>query len=634
MVFPVVFALFSAFLVVGGLAYLSNAFATVGSGWLASGLKLLHASLSLAAAVVLVRAVPRVLQLPTREELEQRVSRQTADMFAANQQLRAEARQREQAEAEVRRLNTELEARLTEMQLLFNVLPVGVAIATDATCRTLRSNRAFADLFGLPAPDTSLTGAGFAAPDAFRVARDGRELRPDELPMLRAVLENRAVRDFEQTIARADGGTLDLIAHAVPIRDNGGRPCGCVATFQDMSSQKQGERKRLEFERKLLQSQKLESIGVLAGGIAHDFNNLLTGILGHANFARGELSRGSNQIDPLLAQVEVSAQRAAELCRQLLAYAGKGRFVVRLTDLNVAVKQTVPLLNLSITKKTTLDLQLSEALPPFRADPTQINQVLMNLVTNASEAIGVAPGTITVRTDRVNLTAMDMLTLGAGSEMAPGGYVCLEVRDSGCGITPEAISHIFEPFFTTKFVGRGLGLAAVLGIVQGHRGGIRVSSQVGAGSSFELFFPIASGNTRDSHPSSTSAPANRGTVLVVDDDDAIRSFVDRVLVSAGYSVVCAVDGEEALIKLRGDPVQFDAVLLDLTMPKLDGEDTLMALRMLAPNLPVVLTSGYSEQTIAQRFVGRGLADFLPKPFLTDALLSSIATAISRVHANN
>jgi two-component system, cell cycle sensor histidine kinase and response regulator CckA len=458
---------------------------------------------------------------------------------------------------------------------------------------------------------------------------DGQELAACDFPMQRAVAQNAPVRDFEQTITRPDGVTLDIITNAVPIRDADGKPCGCVATFQDFSAHKQAERKRLDFERRLLQSQKLESIGVLAGGIAHDFNNLLTGVLGHANFARGELARGSTNIDHLLAQVETSAQRAADLCRQLLAYAGKGRVVVRLIDLNVAVEQTVPLLKLAISKKVTLDLQLGAGLPPLRGDPSQINQVLLNLVTNASEAIGAASGTVTIRTERVSVTPMDMLTLTASPEMEPGSFICIEVRDTGCGIGPETIAHIFEPFFTTKFVGRGLGLAAVIGIVQGHGGGIRVSSQVGVGTTFELFFPIVAQTTRATTSPFPGAAPSRGTVLVVDDDATVRELAMAVLNGAGYAVVTAVDGEDAVAKLRRDNMQFDAVLLDLTMPKLDGEDTLMALRMISPNLPVVLTSGYGEQAVVQRFVGRGIADFLPKPFVSEALLKVIDTAIER-----
>lgn len=596
------------------------------------------------ALVALFRALPRVLQLPSREELrrvqatlEERVNARTADLTAVNEQLRQEAEQRREAEAEVLRLNTELQTHVTELQSLFKGLPVGVAIANDATCRNLRSNEAFAEMMGLPAHhNTSLSAPPFETPSQVRFLHDGRELAPHEQPMQRAIAQNAPVRDFEAKLVRPDEVTIDVLVNAVPIRDGSGHSRGCVATFQDISGHKQAERKRLDFERRLLQSQKLESIGVLAGGIAHDFNNLLTGVLGHANFARSELARGSTNVDHLLAQVETSAQRAADLCRQLLAYAGKGRIVVRLIDLNVAIQQTIPLLNLSVSKKVTLDLQLGASLPPLRGDPSQINQVLLNLVTNASEAIGNEPGTVTVRTDRVNVTPMDMLTLTASPEMEPGTFVCLEVRDTGCGIAPETISHIFEPFFTTKFVGRGLGLAAVIGIVHGHKGGIRVSSQVGVGTTFELFLPVVAMPPRSPTPLST-APGQmqaRGTVLVVDDDETVREFAATILSSVGYQVISAGDGEEALTKLRRDPMVFDAVLLDLTMPKLDGEDTLMALRMIAPNLPVVLTSGYGEQAVVQRFVGRGLADFLPKPFLTEALVHTINTAIERARVGS
>ena len=636
MVFPAIFLLFGSFLAAGGMVHAISAATPDSLIWLVGGIKLLAAAVSLFTAALFVRALPSVLKLPTRAELEAQLRAHVAELSATNERLRREAAQREQAEAEVRRLNAELHERLAEIQSLFNLLPVGVAIATDASCQHLRANRAFVDMLGVPRDWTaSLSAAPFAAPANLRTRHDGRDLRTEELPMQRAIAENAAVRDFEETIVRPDDVTLELLVNAVPIPGLDGRPRGCVATFQDIGAHQQAARNRLDFERKLLQSQKLESIGLLAGGIAHDFNNLLTGVLGHANFARGQLARGVTDVDGVLAQVEVSAQRAAELCRQLLAYAGKGRFVVRLIDLNVTVQQAVPLLNLSMSKKVTLDLQLGSGLPPFRGDPTQISQVLINLAANASEAIGANPGTITIRTGRGNLSPMDMLTLSASHELEPGPCVWLEVRDTGCGIPPEALAHIFEPFFTTKFVGRGLGLSAVLGIVHGHRGGIRVSSQMGVGTTFELFFPVMAAPARGTSPGfAPQAAPGHGTVLLVDDDETIRSFAGAALAAAGYAVVTATDGEDALLKLRRDPLHFDAVLLDLTMPKLDGEDTLMALRMLAPNLPVVLTSGHAEETVAQRFVGRGVADFLPKPFVGEMLVTSINAAIARSRARN
>jgi PAS domain S-box-containing protein len=630
----------AAFLLSSALAHATEVVSMWKPEYVVSAIaKAATAAMGIATAIMFVRAVPSAVQWSPRAAVqrdnatvEERVNARTAELTAAMEQLRRDAAQRDDAEAEIRRVNEALQARVAELQSVFKALPVGVAIATDASCQTIRANEAFGELMGLPQRSASLSAAPFGPPANLRVMHDGRELAVSDFPMPRALAQNTVIRDFEQSITRPDGVTLDVITNAVPMRDANGQPCGCVATFQDISSHKQAERKRLDFERRLLQSQKLESIGVLAGGIAHDFNNLLTGVLGHANFARGELSRGSTNIDHLLAQVETSAQRAADLCRQLLAYAGKGRIVVRLIDLNVALEQTVPLLKLAISKKVSLDLQLGAGLPPLRGDPSQINQVLLNLVTNASEAIGTAAGTVTIRTDRVNVTPMDMLTITASPEMEPGTFICIEVRDTGCGIGAETIGHIFEPFFTTKFVGRGLGLSAVIGIVHGHRGGIRVSSQVGVGTVFELFFPVVTPSTRGTTSPFPSAASNRGTILVVDDDPTIREFAGAVLSGAGYTVVTAVDGEEALAKLRRDTMQFDAVLLDLSMPKLDGEDTLMALRMISPHLPVVLTSGYGEQAIVQRFVGRGLADFLPKPFVSEALLGVINTAVERARA--
>ena len=255
----------------------------------------------------------------------------------------------------------------------------------------------------------------------------------------------------------------------------------------------------------------------------------------------------------------------------------------------------------------------------------------MNLVINASEAICEKVGTVTVHTRRVTLAALDVVTLIAGTEIEPGNYVCLTVSDTGCGITAEAMPHIFEPFYTTKFVGRGLGLAAVLGIVQGHRGGVQCTSAEGQGTTFELYFPVSS--PPPAAPAGVAAPPlaamrpARGTVLVVDDEEAVRRLAISALTAAGFSVVTADDGTEALAHLRRGATRYDAVLLDLVMPKLDGEDTFVALHMLAPKLPVILTSGVHEQAAVTRFVARGLADFLPKPFTAEMLVTLVTAAI-------
>jgi signal transduction histidine kinase/CheY-like chemotaxis protein len=638
---PRIFLLFAGFIFACGLTHAMDVWNIWQPHYRTTGLlKALTAAMSIASALALVRVVPFMLTLPSRKqladlngELDERVRLRTADLTAANARLHREIASREAAENEVRRLNLELERRLAEFQTLFNVLPVGVGIATDAGCREIRFNPAYAEMHGLPhEPRSSFASPPTVVPRIFRALQDGRELAPAEMPMPRAVATNAPVRDFEKTIVRHDGTSVELLAHAVPIRDAAGRPRGCVATFQDITTRKRAEHQRLNFERKLLQTQKFESIGMLAGGIAHDFNNLLTGVLGHASLARSQLAHGPADVDPLLAQVEISAQRAADLCRQLLAYAGQGRFVVRALDLNLSISQAISLLKLSVGKQIALDLQLGDALPPFRGDATQLHQVLMNLVINASEAIGDQPGTITVRTQRATLTAMDLFTLTSGAEIEPGAFVCLEISDTGCGIPPEAMPHLFAPFFTTKFVGRGLGLAAVLGIMQGHRGGVRVDSRVGSGTTFALFFPVSAPPpalfASTTPPALAAAGPTRGTILVVDDEEPVRLAATTALHDAGFTAITAADGEEALAHVRQNPAHFDAVLLDLSMPKLDGEDTLMALRMIAPTLPVIIMSGSNDHNRADHFVERGLADFLPKPFTSAKLIALLGAVIA------
>jgi signal transduction histidine kinase/CheY-like chemotaxis protein len=642
--YPAIILMFAAFIIACGSTHVMDVITIWKPAyWLSGAVKAITAVISLVSAVALVRVVPLALELPSRKELRQlneqleaRVRQRTADLTAVNEKLIHEAAVRAKAESEVRRLNVEAQRSVAELQTLFNLMPVGVGIATDAACTEIRFNPAYAEMHGLIHGDNgSFSATPTTRPHPFRLLQDGRELAPADQPMQRAVATNSIVRDFEKTILRHDGSTIEVLATAVPIRDETGQPTGCVATFQDITTHKHTERQRLDFERKLQQSQKLESIGVLAGGIAHDFNNLLTGVLGHANLARAQLARGVTDVDSSLAQVEIAAQRAADLCRQLLAYAGKGRFVIKPLDLNLAITQALPLVKLSISKKITLDLELGEGLPPFRGDATQINQILMNVAINASEAIGDRVGTITLRTKRTQLAPLDLLTLTSGADMEPGAYVSLELSDTGCGIPPEAINHLFEPFFTTKFVGRGLGLAAVLGIMQGHRGGVRVESEVGSGSVFTLFFPIqnqSAPNAAGPAPAlfAPSLPV-RGTVLVVDDEEAVRVLARSALHDAGFTVILATNGEEALTQVRRNPTQFDAVLLDLTMPKLDGEDTLVALRMIAPSLPVILTSGFNEQALARRFVGRGLADFLPKPFGASKLVALLSAVIAEAN---
>jgi PAS domain S-box-containing protein len=376
--------------------------------------------------------------------------------------------------------------------------------------------------------------------------------------------------------------------------------------------------------------QKLESIGVLAGGIAHDFNNLLHVVLGNADIALSNLKTGSPAREPI-EEVVRATLRAADLTRQLLAYSGKGTFVVRHLDLSIEVREMATLLRTGISKQATLAWELSSTLPAVSADPTQIRQIVMNLITNASDALGQAGGTITLRTGVTRLEDLDDQHFGVPLEgedavdESKGPYVYLEIGDTGSGMTPDTLSRIFDPFFSTKFTGRGLGLAAVMGIVRSHHGLIRVRTAPGEGTAFRVLFPAVGGAAR----TTGKAPAERsdwhgsGTILVVEDEEGVREVAERILQEIGFQTITAEDGRRALEVMDEVGDRVTAVLLDLSMPRMGGAETFRRLRALRPELPILMMSGYTEQVVAPQFSGSGpgITGFLQKPFLAEDLIA-------------
>jgi signal transduction histidine kinase/ActR/RegA family two-component response regulator len=376
--------------------------------------------------------------------------------------------------------------------------------------------------------------------------------------------------------------------------------------------------------------QKLESIGVLAGGIAHDFNNLLHVVLGNADIALGNLAKGSPAREPI-EEVVRATLRAADLTRQLLAYSGKGAFVVRHLDLSTEVREMATLLRTGISKQATLAWELSSTLPAVSADPTQIRQIVMNLITNASDSLGEAGGTVTLRTGVTRLEDLDDQRFGipldgeGPPDLGKGPYVYLEIADTGAGMTPDTLSRIFDPFFSTKFTGRGLGLAAVMGIVRSHHGLIRVRTAPGEGTAFRVLFPSVSGVARKpGRPTGERSDwQGSGTILVVDDEEGVREVAERILQEIGFETIAAEDGRRALeiVKEGGDGIT--AVLLDLSMPRMGGAETFRRLRALRPELPILMMSGYTEQVVAPQFTGTGpgITGFLQKPFLAEDLIA-------------
>jgi PAS domain S-box-containing protein len=433
---------------------------------------------------------------------------------------------------------------------------------------------------------------------------------PEPLESIERKLSEHGHWEGELTHRRKDGSHLVVASRwAVRLGPNGEK-LGTLEINTDIT-----ERRRIEEQ--LRHTQKLESLGVLAGGVAHDFNNLLTGILGNASLALERLPLPHpNRM--LIQEVVSAAERAADLTRQLLAYAGKGRFIMRNIDMAALVREISGLVQTSIPKAVQLRLQLEPA-PPVFADPGQMQQIVMNLVINAAEAIGSQGGTVTVRTGMQSFDTPHPGAISGGVEyLQPGKYVRLEVEDTGCGMDDETLKKIFDPFFTTKFAGRGLGLSAVLGIVRAHHGALNVRSEPGRGTTFSLLFPVSEREAIEMRAEPAGDLAGRGTVLVVDDEDFVRRLAHNALERFGYRAVEAENGREAVEIYRRER-DIALVLLDLTMPVMDGEETLRQLQSVDPNVRVLLTSGYNETEAVQQFTGKGLAGFIQKPYTAEAL---------------
>jgi PAS domain S-box-containing protein len=430
-----------------------------------------------------------------------------------------------------------------------------------------------------------------------------------------------------------DGGPFWVRIQAFPIRDTDGTPRGFIEVVEDITEFKKTQEERRKIEERFLQTQKLESLGILAGGIAHDFNNLLVSMLGNVDLALNTTPPES-PVRPYLQRIDSAATRAADLTNQMLAYSGKGRFVVEPINLSRLVEEMGHLLHTVISKRAHIKFNLAEDLPPVEADATQLRQVVMNLITNASDALGDRNGVITVTTGTVDVDDSYLTGSYLDGPMADGCYAFFEVSDTGCGMDRETRKKIFDPFFTTKHTGRGLGLAAALGIVRSHKGGLRVYSEPGSGTTFKVLFPIIGGLGRGNRTGPDAAAADEradgldaGTVLVADDEEAVRDVARMMLEGAGYTVLTAADGVEAVELFRNRPESVDAVILDMTMPRMGGEEAFRELRRIDPKVRVVLSSGYNEQETINHFLGKGLAGFIQKPYRTKALTEKVRQAI-------
>ncbi|MHB1024256.1 MAG: PAS domain-containing hybrid sensor histidine kinase/response regulator [Desulfobacteria bacterium] len=408
--------------------------------------------------------------------------------------------------------------------------------------------------------------------------------------------------------------------------DSGGKPAKMIGTIQDITESMQVEEEKRNLERLVQQKQKLESLGVLAGGIAHDFNNLLMVVLGHAELALREIS----PLSPArrnLQEITTAAQRATDLSLQMLAYAGKAVFTVERVGLRELIEEMAHLLKTASSKKAILNLNLERNLPPIEADPSQIRQIVMNLIINASEAIGDRSGVITVSVGATQCDEEYLKESELQDSLPPGLYVRLEVTDTGIGMNAGTRSRIFEPFFSTKFTGRGLGLAAVLGIVRAHKGALKVYSEPGKGTTFKVLFPALEDAGTEARTNDSSARADwrgKGTILLVDDEEGLIDVGSQMLEGLGFTVLTAADGLQAVDLYRERGKEIDLVLMDVAMPHMDGAEAFGELRRMNPEVRIVLASGYSHEDVALRFAGKGLAGVLQKPYNLARLWETLA----------
>lgn len=563
-------------------------------------------STSLARAIryAIVRHREQQAQQELNAELERRVHERTAKLEEAVDALRkSEEKYRLLAE------------NATDM---ISILTAdGVCLYASPACRTL---------------------LGYAAEEL--VGRSAYEFtHPDDRAAIRAshaaVLAQKAKGTVTSRMCRKDGTYVWAETTSRAIHDErGGATAEIQAVSRDITERMQAEEQRRIMATKNFQDQKLESLGLLAGGMAHDFNNLLTAILGNAELALMDISLAA-PIRESLREINQAAQHAADLCRQILAYSGKGRFIIQALDLRELVTEMKRMLELPISKKAVLRCHFAGDIPPIEADATQIRQVIMNLVVNASEAIGEeGSGVISISIGAMECDRAYLAGTYIPEHAAEGTHVCLEVADTGCGMDEATKARIFDPFFTTKFTGHGLGLAAVLGIVRGHKGTIEVCSEKGKGATFKLLFPVAKrpADRMTGSDDGSGGWKGTGTILLVDDEEPVRKIGKMILERLGFRVIPAAGGREALDIFRRTELeqgeQIACVLLDLTMPHMDGQETFRELRLLRSDVPVILTSGYNEQDVTQKFVGQGIAGFVPKPYQIKELAARLRAALA------
>jgi len=518
---------------------------------------------------------------------------------------------------ELRSTQHELEAMKDRYFELYDLAPVGY-LTLDSEGYIKESNLAAATLLGVPR--TILIKKSLAQ----FVCPEDRDIYHRQRIQAFETCESHV---WEMRFVRASGGTFWANISASPAKDR-----EYWVTLNDITVLKQAETAMLALQQQFQQTQKLESLGILAGGIAHDFNNILTIIMGCCSLAKLDPLNSINQIP----SIEIASERAAELCHQMLTYAGKARTISCPVAMSVVVDEMVRMLKPTINKNVVIKTSIPDDIPMILADVSQIRQILMNLIVNASEAIGENQGKITVSLSQSVILGEATDTDQSGKAIDPGWYVCLEVSDNGCGMDEETRLRIFEPFFTTKFTGRGLGMSAVLGIITAHGGALRLASVPGVGSTFTVYLPIRDCSAEREVPVqlTPSVPWHgSGTILLVDDEEDIRFVANTLLQELGFTVITASNGVEALELYRKHAAEIILVLTDVGMPVMDGYALISALRKQSAEVPIIVSSGFGDTDVIARLAGENISKIISKPYSFDQFQSALQrTLVNTNHA--
>ncbi|MBL8769452.1 MAG: PAS domain-containing protein [Planctomycetes bacterium] len=557
-------------------------------------------------------AQPRPLDVP---EFFRR-KRTEEQLRGANAALESRVAERT---AELSALTKRLEETVALNRAFMHSSPIGLGVLDPGLCFVF-VNEALAALLGGPASSF--------------VGRPVAEVVPSLWPTIEPLLKRAMAADIPTVHHEITGETArdpGVVRHwstaCFPIRTHDGQLVGVGVTATESTESRRADSERRRMLAQALHAQKLESIGYLAGGVAHDFNNLLLGILGSANLALLDLPADS-PVREHLETIEQAGMRAADLTRQLLAYAGRGRFVQERIELSSLCREMVALLEAAIPHRVKLAFELSESSTLVLGDGAQLRQIVISLVTNAAEACRERSGTIRIATGATNVSRTQLDRLYLGADIEPGRFAYLEIEDDGIGMDDAVLSRAFEPFFSTKPSARGLGLAAVEGIVRGHSGAIDLHSTIGRGTTIRVFFPsLDEASTQAPDHDNLEVSADRwqgsGRILVVDDEADVRRVASGLLTRFGFDVVTARDGDEAIELLRRPGPAFAAILLDFSMPGRTADETLAEIRRLLPSLPVLLSSGYDDDRVlgvAERFP-HTMA--LPKPYRPATLRNAL-----------